>query len=523
MKGKKLLLAAAAAALYALLLILLTAVEKTSPDASIVSIPLAVWYSITTLTTVGYGDLYPVTVAGHFIGVVFQFLSIGILAILIGAFVSMLQGKILPLIRLRASRKKVWYVFPKTSSDMVPAVRALAASLCAEDPKRVVIFCGEAGEIAEASDGIPFIRSPIGPAALARMKGDGRISVFCMDGSSAGNERLARELESSDCEVYCMTEHEPDRIPKRHHFFDPFDCCARLYWRRFPLCSDDETVVIIGEGKYAEAILACGLELNVTGCEMHTQYVVFGSYDNFLRNHHQLSAFLSLGVPDPHRDSLLVSKQAWNADPELLRSASRVVFCADCEADSLEKLTELKRFFPVSGAIHAKISLPFDDVSCFGRTEEIFSPELVIRAVLNETAIRMNEIYRSSAQGNAPAWDGLSSFVRRSNIASAEHLRVKVRILLGGEAIGDKPLTAEVCKKAYAVFASADEEQRERFRRIEHMRWMRFHFMNNWRFAEKRNNAARLHPLLVPYEQLSHEDQLKDDFAWKLLRDLSED
>ena len=187
MKGKKLLFAAASAAFYALLLILLTAVEKTSPDANIVSIPLAIWYSLTTLTTVGYGDLYPFTAAGRIIGAVFQFMSIGILAILIGAFVSMLQGKMLPLLRLRASRKKAWYVFPKTSSDMVPAVRALAASLSAEDPKRVIIFCGEAGETAEASDGAPFIRSPIGPAALADLKGDGRISVFCMDGSSAGS------------------------------------------------------------------------------------------------------------------------------------------------------------------------------------------------------------------------------------------------------------------------------------------------------------------------------------------------
>lgn len=523
MKGKKLLLAAAAVALYALLLVLLTAVEKASPDANIVSIPLGLWYSLTTLTTVGYGDLYPVTAAGRVIGIVFQFMSVGLLAVLIGAFVSMLRGRSLPLAKLRLARKKEWYVFPATSSDMIPAVLALAASLSAEDPGRAVILCGEAGELAEVSGRTPFLRSPIGPAALAALKGDGRISVICMDGSGAANEQLARELEAADCEVYCMTEHEPDVLPARHHCFDPYDCCARLYWRRFPLRSNDETVVIIGEGKYAEAILACGLELNVTACEMHTQYVAFGNFDNFLRNHHQLSAFLSLGAPDPHRDSLLVPDQAWNADPALLGSASRIVLCADCEADVIEKLTELKRFFPVSCPVHARLSLPFHDVCCFGSLEELFSPELVLRSGLNKTAIRLNEIYRSSVQGNAPAWDGLSSFARRSNIASAEHLRVKVRILLGEEAVGEKPLSAELCKKAYAVFAAADEEQRERFRRIEHLRWMRFHFMNNWRWAEKRNNAARLHPLLIPYEQLSRADQLKDDFAWELLRSLSED
>jgi hypothetical protein len=522
MKGKKLPLALAAAAFYALLLVLLTAAEKNAPDANIVSIPLALWYSLTTLTTVGYGDYYPVTVAGRILGAVFQLMSVGILAVLIGAFVSMLRGRSLPLAKLRLSRKKEWFVFPETSSEMVPAVLALAASLFAGDPKRVIVFCGEAGKKAEALAGTPFIPSPVGPAALARLKGDGRISVFCMDGSGAENERLARELEKEACEVYCMTEHEPDQIPKRHHFFDPFDCCARLYWRRFPLRSEGETVVLIGDGKYAEAILACGLELNVTESEKPTQYAVFGSCDNFLRNHQQLSAFLSVGVPDPHRDSLLVSDQPWNSDPALLSSATRIVFCADCEGDTLEKLTELKRFFPVSCPVHAKLSLPFDDVSCFGSVKELFSPELVIRARLNETAIRLNEIYRSSVPGNAPAWEELSSFARRSNIASAEHLRVKARILLGEELGGEQPLTAEVCKRAYAVFESADADQRERCRRIEHARWMRFHFMNNWRYAEKRNNAARLHPLLLPYEQLSPEDQAKDDFAWELLKSLSD-
>ena len=521
MKGKKLLLAAAAAALYALLLVLLTAVEKASPEANILSVPMALWYSLTTLTTVGYGDLYPVTAAGRTIGVVFQLMSVGLLTVLIGAFVSLLRGRSLPLAKLHLARKKEWYVFPACSPDMVPAVLALAGSLSAEDPGRVIVLCGEAGEMAEASGRLPFLRSPVGPAALAALKGDGRISVFCMDASSALNEQLARELEKADCELYCMTEHEPDATPARLHCFDPYDCCARLYWRRFPLRPEEESVVLIGEGKYAEAILACGLELNVRACETHTRYLVFGDWDNFLRNHHQLSAFLSLGAPDPHRDSLIVSDQPWNADPALLGSASRIVLCSDREAETIETLTELKKFFPVTCPLHARLSLPFDDVRRFGSVEELFSPELVLRAGLNDTAIRLNEIYRSSVQGNAPAWEGLSSFTRRSNIASAEHLRVKVRILLGEAAVGEGPLTAELCEKAYAVFAAADEAQRERYRRIEHLRWMRFLYMNNWRWAEKRDNAARLHPLLLPYEQLSRENQVKDDFSWELLGSLS--
>ncbi|MBR6006910.1 MAG: hypothetical protein IK064_04720, partial [Clostridia bacterium] len=180
------------------------------------------------------------------------------------------------------------------------------------------------------------------------------------------------------------------------------------------------------------------------------------------------------------------------------------------------RLTELKRWFPTAAAVHAKLSVPFDGAAVFGSTEELFTPELVMRSALDGTAKRLNDIYRASAGGNAPDWNGLTSFARRSNIASSEHQRLKLRILLGN-GIADEPLTPELFKRAYAAYSAADEAERERFRRIEHERWMRFHIMNNWRFADTRDNAARCHPLLLPYDRLTREEQLKDDFAWELL------
>jgi len=44
------------------------------------SIPRALWWSIVTLTTVGYGDVYPVTVAGKIMGGVVALLGIGMIA-----------------------------------------------------------------------------------------------------------------------------------------------------------------------------------------------------------------------------------------------------------------------------------------------------------------------------------------------------------------------------------------------------------------------------------------------------------
>ena len=76
--------------IYALLIVLLVWFESDSHQTGISSYQNAIWYSFVTLTTVGYGDLYPVTIYGRAIGYVFIFLSLGVYGILIGQFATIM-------------------------------------------------------------------------------------------------------------------------------------------------------------------------------------------------------------------------------------------------------------------------------------------------------------------------------------------------------------------------------------------------------------------------------------------------
>ena len=78
-KPKKLLIFIGWVALYNLLIYILYSVEVGHEGANIKNLSDTYWYSLVTLTTVGYGDFFPVTFWGRFIGMAFVLGSLGML------------------------------------------------------------------------------------------------------------------------------------------------------------------------------------------------------------------------------------------------------------------------------------------------------------------------------------------------------------------------------------------------------------------------------------------------------------
>lgn len=55
--------------------------ERGAQPEAFSSIPAAMWWGVVTVTTVGYGDIYPVTGLGKFMGAIFAVIGIGMFAL----------------------------------------------------------------------------------------------------------------------------------------------------------------------------------------------------------------------------------------------------------------------------------------------------------------------------------------------------------------------------------------------------------------------------------------------------------
>jgi voltage-gated potassium channel len=69
------------------------AFERHAPGATIHNFPDALWWAISTVTTVGYGDTYPVTAAGRGVAVVLMLTGIGLVGVLSASVASYFVGQ----------------------------------------------------------------------------------------------------------------------------------------------------------------------------------------------------------------------------------------------------------------------------------------------------------------------------------------------------------------------------------------------------------------------------------------------
>lgn len=68
--------------------------ERNAPDANITSFGDALWWSLTTITTVGYGDRYPVTPTGRMVALGLMVAGIALLGAVTGSLASWIIDRV---------------------------------------------------------------------------------------------------------------------------------------------------------------------------------------------------------------------------------------------------------------------------------------------------------------------------------------------------------------------------------------------------------------------------------------------
>ena len=405
---------------YLLLLCLLLAAERTSDASAIRSFGDALWYSLITITTVGYGDLSPVTPLGRLIGVLFALSSIGILAAVIGIALRLVAGKLIPEIRLFFMRQREWAVFHEANEESL----ALAAALSREKPHCTVILPPEG---AGTFPGAVCLSPDAGKLAALRGSRAG-LFFFFLGEDPWENTSAALVPAGLQLPAFCMSAGTGSTLPENLHLFSREEALGRFYWQQHPLHREEKTVVLIGCGRGGTALLERALLTNVFEPGRKTAYHVFQDDSGFRTLHPVLSAALDPSASAD--DTLVFHEERWEEARELLESAGRIILCSDSDGQNLSVFRTLKLWFAGQAPVHVCLENPVPGVPSFGSLEELFTPAFVIRDALNRRAMLVNELYNRNATHPVP-WRELSPFLQQSNIAAADHLAVKACILLG--------------------------------------------------------------------------------------------
>lgn len=191
-------------------------VESSEPGAMIRDLPTAYWWTFTTLATVGYGDVYPVTGIGRVIAVVVMLYGVGMVAVATGALASWIIEKI-------GGREEQEY--PATKADVddlrqeISELRALLAREYARreahdytlrevvDEDGVHPIPSEAEAARRAGFGAAGFTAP--GAAESASAATQAVSAEATSNTAPGTARAGEPADSSTSHEVAVREQEP--------------------------------------------------------------------------------------------------------------------------------------------------------------------------------------------------------------------------------------------------------------------------------------------------------------------------
>jgi hypothetical protein len=280
-------------------------------------------------------------------------------------------------------------------------------------------------------------------------------------------------------------------------------------------------IVIIGFKNYGKSILERAILTNIISADQHITYHIFGDAKEFLDIHYRLGIVFSINEESKIKDSLIFHNEFWSENHQIIENADRIIICDDDEQTGWDIYWKLNCFYKIKGRVDLRSNRKAPGVSYFGTNEEIYTPEQILRTKLNEAAITINDLFRKSVTYPTLDWNELDDFHRQSKIATADHLLMKARILLNDESITE--LDSYVLADAYKKYKNTKNWacEREKYRMIDHLRWLRFYTYYNWSYGPKRDETLKQHPMMRLYENLTPSQQRERDLSWELMNNIS--
>ena len=285
-------------------------------------------------------------------------------------------------------------------------------------------------------------------------------------------------------------------------FFSYHDTVARTYWLENNLYNQivdrkqDEPyrIAIVGYGVVGKALFKRAFLTNLFSLNQKIEYHLWGC--DCVEG-----SFLS-SIDTMNNDRIIVHSCPVEQEIPEFEKMDRIVV-ADF-ADPLSLIQTLILYYP-SSTIHCyhngkhKYEVLFGlekTVKTFGNMTDYLTEENIIdeKLLFNAKLFNFDYVFKTSKMAGTPdpeaietEWNKLNGFLKDSNIARADFYQIEKRLEKEGKA------------------------GKEEIKEIEHIRWSRFHFINHWKYNEKRDNALRHHPCLVPYGDLPKEEKDKDD------------
>ncbi len=284
---------------------------------------------------------------------------------------------------------------------------------------------------------------------------------------------------------------------KNVHLFSPNDIKAKNLWRRRDdikriirqkVFKEEVRIALVGDCSLGQQVLWYGLQINLYSKDQKIVYEIYGDNPVFAA---RLSQFQTM-----NSDRVVWKERSMIKD--LIEKPADIIIVT--EEETADDILNIYRLCPncemycySNEDMKVKKWINKDmDIHYFGADAIDITLSSIREDELYRSAMDMNESYGKMEGSNYKEWESLNWFVRMSNIYSADYKEVFEDIL------------------DHEYKERSNEEREDIKKRLEHIRWCRFHFMNGWRYGAKRDNQKRIHDKLVEYDRLSVTDQNKD-------------